>query len=386
MRVTSFTRSLLLASCCLFLVSCSTGKKIKEFIGQIVPANTPWKFKKKWSVKTYENKSGYSIKSVLGAPIVNGDTVYQSNIVDGVSAYAIKTVKKLWHFDVKDGVSSGVIWYKGNLYFGGRDRFFYKIKAKDGTLVWKTKVDSSVLSLPSVSGLRLYFTSGNDKIYALDTRTGKQVWTYRESRNSVFSIQGAGRPLVSGKMVFAGFSNGYFIALSRQNGSLIWKKKLSRKQRLKDIDSYPSASGSYVYVNVYADKLYCLNKKTGQIVWSHSGGGNSSPLIEKNTIYYSSNTGLIALNKKTGKKKWSYKTEGSPTTPIKYKKYILFGISRGDLRLVDAKSGSLLAKASISSVGSELSLSLDPNKNTAHIYFIDLDFKLLALTLKKKSL
>jgi outer membrane protein assembly factor BamB len=69
-------------------------------------------------------------------------------------------------------------------------------------------------------------SSADDKVYALDARTGQQRW--------VFFTQAPVRlaPSVSGNKVYAGSDDGYVYCLSCDNGSLIWKYKAADNEHM----------------------------------------------------------------------------------------------------------------------------------------------------------
>lgn len=71
---------------------------------------------------------------------------------------------------------------------------------------------------PVVSrGVLLFGSSSDDTVYALDTRTGKVLWTYTTSGPIRFA------PTVSGESVFVVSDDGCLYSLSLRTGKLNWK-------------------------------------------------------------------------------------------------------------------------------------------------------------------
>ncbi|MHC4582109.1 MAG: outer membrane protein assembly factor BamB family protein, partial [Planctomycetota bacterium] len=77
------------------------------------------------------------------------------------------------------------------------------------------------------TGDTIFFgSSADDKVYALDARTGRQLWT--------FFTEGPVRlaPFVSGDRVYVGSDDGYVYCLSRDDGSLLWKHRAGDSDRM----------------------------------------------------------------------------------------------------------------------------------------------------------
>jgi outer membrane protein assembly factor BamB len=73
----------------------------------------------------------------------------------------------------------------------------------------------------------LYFgSSSDDKVYALDTMTGQQRWT--------FFTEGPVRlaPTIVGDRVYVGSDDGCIYCLSANDGSLIWKYMVAEQNRV----------------------------------------------------------------------------------------------------------------------------------------------------------
>ena len=127
-------------------------------------------------------------------------------------------------------------------------------------------------------------SSADDKIYALDARTGQERWA--------FFTQAPVRlaPSVSGNKVYAGSDDGYVYCLSRDNGSLIWKYKAADNELMipgneRIISTWPVRTG------ILIDK------------------GN---LYSTAGLFPNQQTFLLALDAEDGSVKWKQKIDLSP--------------------------------------------------------------------------
>ena len=119
-------------------------------------------------------------------------------------------------------------------------------------------------------------SSADDKVYALDAQTGQIRWT--------FFTEGPVRlaPSISGNKVYVGSDDGYVYCLSRDNGALIWKYRVTDAERMipgneRIISMWPVRTGILVDEgNLYSSAglfpnqgtfLFELNAEDGSIKW-----------------------------------------------------------------------------------------------------------------------
>lgn len=276
------------------------------------------------------------------------DSVIQGDVLRGIRSYNRKDAKLNWFFPVAGGIETDVVLDKNKLFFGGADGFFYSIDARTSLISWKFYVGSENIGTPFVYKNTVYFMTSKNKIYALNSNKGKVVWIHSQpnqviSKSSGFSIHGVSQPFVESNRVYAGFSNGLFVAINRKTGRWIWKISLSKAtSRFQDSDSHPLVYGSYIYVSSYSGGFFCLDKKTGRLLWKNTNGAFANPTIDKNVIYYSSsNNKLLALDRLSGRVLWSKDLMGSGTQPVIYKSKLIYGVSNGGLFIADKKTGHI---------------------------------------------
>jgi len=127
------------------------------------------------------------------------------------------------------------------------------------------------------AGQTLFFgSSADDKVYALDARTGQQRWN--------FFTEGPIRlaPYISDNKVYVGSDDGCIYCLSANNGSLIWKHKGAEDNRKipgngRMISMWPVRTGMlvdegilYFAAGVFPNQgtfLSALNAEDGSVKW-----------------------------------------------------------------------------------------------------------------------
>jgi outer membrane protein assembly factor BamB len=118
-------------------------------------------------------------QAVATAAVV-GDRVYLSMVSNQVVAADWKTMKRIWAFEAPKRqmpfYSSAAV-ANGLVVSGSRDKKIYAINAKTGEEVWNFVTDGQVDSSPVVIGDRVYIgcLSGDGNFYVLDLKTGKKI-------------------------------------------------------------------------------------------------------------------------------------------------------------------------------------------------------------------
>ena len=162
-------------------------------------------------------------------------------------ALKLSTGEIVWEFPIKrteppsrelpDLVHGTAAYKNGKVYFGVENGSFYSLESQTGKLVWEQKGFGWFTSAPALDNENVYIGNWNGQIYSFNQNTGAIVWSYGVEKDAPFEVSPSGPggrsqkqginswPLVTADKVFLGTSNGYFYALNKKTGELIWKEK-----------------------------------------------------------------------------------------------------------------------------------------------------------------
>jgi outer membrane protein assembly factor BamB len=130
---------------------------------------------------------------VWGMPAVQGEYVYagigNGNFLESADepAGAVlclerATGKRVWRYDVRDGVHVRVCVDTKSVWFASRDQHCYCLDRLTGTRRWKTDLGSPILASPFLvvgdGRAGLYVASSDGLVSRLDPATGKIDWTF----------------------------------------------------------------------------------------------------------------------------------------------------------------------------------------------------------------
>ncbi|MHC4204736.1 MAG: outer membrane protein assembly factor BamB family protein [Planctomycetota bacterium] len=127
-------------------------------------------------------------------------------------------------------------------------------------------------------GDTIYFaSSADDKIYALDSKTGRRRWTFFTEGPVRFA------PCISNSKVYVASDDGYVYCLSADDGSLVWKQKGADGERMipgngRIISMWPIRTGLliddgilYFTSGLFPNQgtfLSALNAENGSVTWN----------------------------------------------------------------------------------------------------------------------
>ena len=159
-------------------------------------------------------------------------------------------------------------------------------------------------------------------------------------------------PAVDKSGIYVGSDNGWFYKLNHQ-GQLVWKTYFAKA--VQGMHGTALLSEKYLWIGAYDGVLYCLNKKTGKLMWSIDLGDaiGSSPSFYKGQIIvsveliYPRAMGYVAsVSAKDGSLNWksplTLKHIHSSVAIHTKKEYGVTGSNNGSLFKIDLNSGRYL--------------------------------------------
>lgn len=215
-----------------------------------------------WIKKLENNPQWWGIAS---SPLVYNDTLYVTTFSNGTLwaldlngnvKWKITTGGEVCHY-TSPSAYNGLIFFAGNESLNNTYVNELICVNESGTIIWKFKTDSLILSSPAIGYGKVFFTTIR-RLYAVNVSTGNEVWNV--------SIDGT--------------------------------------------ISTPTLAFGVVYVGSKDGKLYCIDAETGTILWTFQANGkiDSSPAVANGIIYFATNTpnGTIYALYPNGTLLWKY--------------------------------------------------------------------------------
>ncbi len=181
-----------------------------------------------------------------------------------------------------------------------------QLNLPDGRKGWKlTLPEQRPLATPALEDGLLFVGGGfgSYEFYALDARTGKQIWQFHTGDD------GPTAAVVKRGYVVFNTESCILYVLRAKTGEVVWQKWLG-----DPLMNQPAVEGDRVYMaypggdgNHY---LICLGLTDGTEIWKVPIAGDliSAPVIDKNSVYITTLEGSVyRFDSQTGKSLWSEK-------------------------------------------------------------------------------
>lgn len=196
----------------------------------------------------------------------------------------------------------------------------YALDARTGKELWVYHFPGEAMPTAAYEDGSLYLGTGDGHVYKLDAQTGKPQWV-----SDIVSFVSMSSPVLSDKYLFLGGTEpNFFYALDKKTGHIAWKMSLPRLVATGMGDCTPAYADGLVVqeatvetddpLNPVANVLLALNSETGEIVWRRQLAAGAvppamktaTPMIAEGKVFEGSPvTGdYYAFDLKTGAELW----------------------------------------------------------------------------------
>jgi outer membrane protein assembly factor BamB len=316
----------------------------REGLAVGVPADIHPPFKAKWYFR------GKSL--IEFPPAVAYGNLYFANSLGSLHAVKITRVREQWVYRTgrctaaTPAVADHIVYMSFlnkppcNATRSGIDGEVVALDADTGKVRWKVNT-APTESSPLVAGGLVYVGDWSGKVYALNAKSGRVVWTYQTGDKVKDGMAYAG-----GRVFFGSYDT-HVYALNARTGKLVWKT--GAQQRLGATGTFystPAVAYGRVYIGATDGKMYSFGATSGKLRWSHGTGSYvyASPAVWNRTVYAGSYDGTFyAFDAATGDVRWKFKTAG----PISGSAVVINGVVYvacfgGRTYGLDARTGKVL--------------------------------------------
>lgn len=260
--------------------------------------------------------------------------------------------QKYWQVELGEEVTGGVFEGYGLVLLAGTTGNIYALDSKTGEQVWKQELVGEVLSPPQANGRIAIVQLAQGMLQALDFRTGEKLWVYRTTEPSL-TLRGTSMPVIEQDAVYAGFANGKLVALDLVRGTVRWESNVhlpeggTELERVVDVDGNLLLDSRSVYAASYQGKIVAVHKQNGRPLWKNNASNYLGLDKGLGQIYSVEDDGTLnAYNEQNGELIWTQdllkgRLLGAPSVQLNY---LVVGDLEGYLYWIRQKDGAVLAK------------------------------------------
>lgn len=279
---------------------------------------------------------------VISRPATDGERIFFGST--NYLIYAMDThCKELWSFQTRDRVKADPVVEKGVVYVGSYDGHFYALDAKTGKEIWVFPENDVKTNKPSefeiVNQDKKADTTGQTEPAPASAPEVK-----KQGPTDVGGFSYSSAEIHNG-IIFVGNLDYRLYALDAATGQMLWRYKTEAP-----VTSSPTVANSTVYFGSNDGNVYAINienPKQPTVRWKVPTRDwvNSSVLLDEGTAFIGSNDRrLYALDAKSGGARWSFATRGPAISiPAVFKNlvFIAGGAGDGTIYALNKKTGDL---------------------------------------------
>ena len=252
---------------------------------------------------------------------------------------------------VSGGLGSG----SGMVLLGTTKGEVVALSLVDGSQVWRSQLDTEIQCIPVYADGKVFVQSVNDRVTALDEKTGELIWTY-DNQSPILTLRGTSSPIVANGLVITGIANGKIIALRAENGEPVWEHRVmlpegrSELERMVDVDAVPLSLGGAIYTSAYQGRLKRLSIRDGRPRWEYKSSSHQDLAEGYGQIYLVDDEDSVhAVDQNTGESVWIQEVfaRRKLTAPTSFSNYVALADDQGYLHVIAQRDGRLMGRRKI---------------------------------------
>ena len=318
---------------------------------------------------------GSGDRAIRLRPAILGGRVFAASADGNIKALTTDKGRIIWEAEVKDfytkeelsfGFSKGLDVITGGVGAGGDlvvvgtgSGEILALNQSDGSLAWKSRVASEVLSQPQIDDDLVVVQSIDGKVAAYDAIDGSRKWVYTTNIPSL-TLRGTATPIISDDIILVGFSSGRVTLLERETGVPGLDQRVgvaqgdSDLERLVDIDGVMAMENGRLYAASFQGRIIGIDIATGRILWSEEASSVSGVGTGFGNVYLaSSDSQISAYNADNGREVWRVDAllHRDITAPVAMGSYLAFTDYEGYLHLMAQSDGRFVGRRKIDGSG-----------------------------------
>ena len=342
---------------------------------------------------------GSSRRSALVTPPVASDqAIFTIDASQTVRAFDLDTGARLWERDLLSvnprdttGIGSGIAYHDGKVIVASGFGFVTTLDAQTGARYWRTNMEAPMTGSPTISENRVFVSSNNNEVFALDFENGVVLWSDQAISESARVL---GSPSVAAveDIVVVPYSSGEVIAYLAANGRRLWSEALVSPGQftpisaINDIGARPILGGGLVFAASQSGVLAAIDGRTGTRIWQQPLGAIQAPTLAGQYLFaVSVDAEMVCFDAASGQVVWvtqleQYRNDEKKRGRITYSgplvasDRVLTVSSEGQLIALDPQTGTELDRLRLGD-----NVYIEPIAVQGRVYVLTDDARLIAV-------
>jgi outer membrane protein assembly factor BamB len=334
------------------------GSRASKAIGHINAAND---LRVAWRSNVGAGSSRSS--ALTTPPVASADTIYTIDAKQVVTATDAANGNRKWSQKLDSGnrrdnagIGSGIGLEGDKLVIASAYGFVAALDASNGSEIWRTSTEAPMTGSPTIKDGRIFVSSNNNEVLALNLETGAVIWSDQAIAESA-RVLGSPSPAAVEDIVVAPYSSGEVIAYLASNGRRLWAEALASVGQftpissINDIGGRPILGGGLVFAASQSGVFAAIDGRTGNRIWQQPIGTTQAPALTGEYLFIMGvDAELACIKAGTGQVVWvkdlekfsnEKKQKGRLTYagPVIASGRVLVASSKGELIAFDPQTG-----------------------------------------------
>lgn len=285
-------------------------------------------------------------------PNLQRDALYTVDVRGRVRALSLDKGESLWETDLKTEVTAAVGYGDGLVLIGSRKGDVFALDKTTGKQRWRAQVASDVLAAPAAGAGVVVVQSEDGRLTAFESDSGKRLWVV-DRPEPALSLRGTATPVIGSGVVLAGFASGKLVAVNLKDGRVLWEIPVSQSQgrseieRLIDVDVPVLVAERTLVAAAYQGKVVAMSLENGRLLWSREISTYSALAADASNVYVTDTHGHVyALDLHTGSTLWKQeRLQGRrPSAPARVGDTVAVGDFDGYVHWLARDDGHFVAR------------------------------------------
>ncbi len=328
---------------------CATNDEVGEQPAELQTFEEKIEVRRIWSARL----GGSSERLRLGlSPATDGARIYAGSYEGQAAAFDAETGRRIWNVQTNLPLSAGPTYGNGALAFGTTDGDLIVLDSETGEERWRRPVGAEVLAAPAIANDILALRSVDGRLRGYSAIDGRELWSVEQSVPAL-TMRGNTAPAISEGVVVTGFDNGRLSSYELDSGDPMWEiivavpSGRTELERLIDVSAGLKVVGGDVFAVGYHGRALAISLQNGLIIWQQEISSYSGLGVDLNSVYITDEySEVVALDKAIGTPRW--RQDGlrlrDVTAPSPYGNTIVVGDFEGYLHWLDPSDGSFIAR------------------------------------------
>jgi outer membrane protein assembly factor BamB len=328
----------ILFSCLLFIFSCSRLKP--EPASRNLSFFHPVWFKNLDPVQDAGN-----LPIGFASPLIHENRVFVADLKGEISCFDLESGRVQWSH-VEDAPLGGQIAIlNDHVVYASYSGRVYSRAWRTGEIKYAVDLKAPIESAPTFYQGRMFIHMRNHQLMALDSETGKILWSYKRAVPFATTLQRVSRPLVVANKLFIGFADGFVAAFSIEEGVMLWERKLSFANKFVDVDIHPQIFEKLLLISSSEGPLSFLNPDNGEISSSLPVAPGHTPLIQGDKLVFGSINGQVVIVDRNRQIQHQVSISDSGLSAMTvWKGMYIFANYQGEILVVDGKTLAVIER------------------------------------------